>query len=140
MDEDALVERLHEIERKLAGEGSTGAEGCRAALDAWRKREADEEFQMSAPTATIQRVLVAWCGRCGITPYRKPRQRRSTVCVRVPRGFMDEVMYPQTSAMAQLIEVTLAEAATRVVERWAGVSSHGRQAEEQAALFSNEES
>lgn len=122
MDEDALVEQLHHIERELAGGAAVGVEACRAELAAWRQREPDQEFRLSVPTPTAQRVLLGWCHRYGLTPYRTPRQRNTTVCVRVPRGFMHEVMWPRVEAMAHLIDRATADAARRIVERWSGVS------------------
>lgn len=122
MDEAALVEQLHHIERELADGGAVGAEACRAELAAWRQREPDQEFRLSVPTPTAQRVLLGWCHRYGLTPYRTPRQRNTTVCVRTPRGFMHEVMWPRVEAMAQLIDQATADAARRIVERWSGVS------------------
>ena len=122
MDEDALVEQLHRIERELVVDAAIGTEACRAELAAWRKREPDQEFRISMPTPTAQRVLVGWCHRYGLTPYRKPRQRETMICVRVPRGFMHEVMWPRVDAMAQVIDQATAEAASRIVERWSGMS------------------
>lgn len=122
MDEDALVEQLHQIERQLVAGAAVGTEACRAELAAWRKREPDQEFRVSMPTPTAQRVLVGWCHRYGLTPYRKPRQRETTICVRVPRGFMQEVMWPRVDAMAHVIDQAAADAARRVVERWSGAS------------------
>jgi hypothetical protein len=122
MDEDALVSQLEQIERELARGGAVGVEACRAELAEWRAREPDQEFRLSVPTPTAQRVLVGWCHRYGLTPYRTPRQRKTTVCVRVPRGFMHEVMWPRVEAMAHLIDRATADAARRIVERWSGAS------------------
>jgi hypothetical protein len=122
MDEDALVEALHKIERTLARGGAVGTEACRAELAGWREREPDHEFRMSVPTPTAQRVLVGWCHRYGLTPYRTPRQRQTTICVRVPRGFMNEVMWPRVEAMSDVIDDAATDAARRIVERWSGAS------------------
>ena len=74
------------------------------------------------PSPTAQRVLLAWCLRYGLTAYRTPRQRKTTMCVRVPRGFMHEVMWPRVESMAALIERETTDAVTRVIERWGGMS------------------
>jgi hypothetical protein len=110
---------LREIER---GFGEEGAEAARAALARWREREADIEFRVSVPSPTAQRVLLGWCLRYGLTPYQTPRQRKTTMCVRVPRGFMHEVMWPRVDTMAELIERETTDAVTRIVERWCGAS------------------
>ena len=137
MDEDGLVEQLHHIERELAGRGAVGVEACRAELAAWRQREPDQEFRVSVPTPTAQRVLLGWFRRYGLTPHRTPRQRKTTVCLRVPRGFMHEVMWPRVEAMAHLIDQATADAARRIVERCSGVSlaQHESAAAAQGELF-----
>lgn len=122
MDEDALVRKLEMIEREVAQGGALGMEGCRAELAEWRRREADIEFRASVPDPTSQRVLLAWCNRYGLEPYRKPRQRESMICVRVPDGFMREKLWPRVEAMAHEIEFEVAAAVTRVLERWSGTS------------------
>ncbi len=136
MDEDALVKKLHEIERSLAGSDGVGVEACRAEIAAWREREADQEFRVSVPTPTAQRVLLGWCLRYGVEPYRVPRQRKSTVCIRVPEGFMNEVLWPRVEAMARLIERETTAAAVRIVEQWSGMSlTQHQKAVSQGELF-----
>ena len=119
MDEEELVGQLQEIERRM-GRGVLGADACRAQLAEWRRREADQEFQVSLPTAEAQGVLVTWCVRYGVTPYRKTKQRRTTICIRVPRSFMHDVLWPQVDAMSRAIETAKLRALTRVLERWSG--------------------
>jgi hypothetical protein len=142
MDEDALVSQLQQIERELAGGGAVGAEACRVELAEWRIREPDQEFRISVPTPTAQRVLLGWCHRYGLTPYRTARQRKTTMCVRAPRGFMHEVMWPRVEAMAHVIDRATADAARRIVERWSGASLAAHEtaaaAAEQGELFSEE--
>jgi len=138
MDEDALVSELQQIEREFARGGAVGVEACRAELAEWRKREADREFRISVPTPTAQRVLVGWCHRYGLTPYRSPRQRKTTICVRVPPGFMQE-MWPRVEAMAHVIDRATADAARRIVERWSGASLAAHEtAAGQGELFGEE--
>lgn len=119
MDEDLLVKKLQEVERSF---GEAGADAARASLARWRERETDIEFRVSVPSPTAQRVLLAWCLRYGLTAYRTPRQRKTTMCVRAPRGFMHEVMWPRVESMAALIERETTDAVTRVIERWGGMS------------------
>jgi hypothetical protein len=133
MDEDALVSQLQQIERELARGGAVGVEACRAELAEWRTREPDQEFRISVPTPTAQRVLVGWCHRYGLTPYRTARQRKTTICVRVPPRFMHEVMWPRVEAMAHVIDRATADAARRIVERWSGTSLAGHETAAAAA-------
>lgn len=107
MDEDRLVEQLGDVERRF---GDVGEEAARAALARWREREGDTEFQVSVPSPTAQLVLVGWCRRYGLTPYRKPKQRK--------------------------VETETANAVTRVVERWSGARLEGEEeTADQGELF-----
>lgn len=119
MDEAPLAEQLSDLERRLVG-NNAGAAGARALLARYREREPDKEFEVSIPSTVVQRVLVGWCQRLGVEPYRKPRQRLTKVCLRVPGSFMHEVLWPQVNAMGAVLEEATAAAAERVVERWLG--------------------
>jgi hypothetical protein len=119
MDEAHLTEQLHEIEHRLASSGA-GAENARAVLARYREREADKEFEISIPSTVAQRVLVGWCQRIGVEPYRKPRQRMTKVCLRVPRSFMHEVLWPQVEAMSAVLEQATDAAVDRIVTQWSG--------------------
>ncbi len=77
---------------------------------------------MSVPSGVVDAVLLGICLRYGVEPYRAPRQKSSTVTVRVPPGFMKEVLRPRIQAATTVIDRATFEAATRVVERWSGVS------------------
>ena len=120
VDEDALVRQLQDLERHMGGETDPGA--CRAELAGWRAREAEQEFRVSVPSGVVDAVLLGVCLRYGVEPYRAPRQKSSTVTVRVPLGFMKEVLGPLIQAATSVIDRATFEAATRVVERWSGVS------------------
>jgi len=134
MDEAHLAEQLRDIERRLAGK-SAGAAGARAALARCREREPDKEFEVSIPSTVAQRVLVSWCQRVEVEPYRKPRQRMTTICLRVPRSFMHEVLWPQVEAMAVELERATAAAVDRIVTQWSGEPLRQHETGSQAKLF-----
>jgi len=54
--------------------------------DADGEHEPEVEVQYSLPDVWSVRVFVALCRKHGIRPYRYPRQRRTTVVVRVRRA------------------------------------------------------
>jgi hypothetical protein len=119
MDEDALVRRLDEIERKTGPSGTMDAEACRAELAAWRQREADTEFRLSLPTPISQRVFLTVCQRYGLRAYRAPKQRKTSIAVSAPKGFVYEVLKPRLDALIPEVEATALAAIDRVMERWA---------------------
>lgn len=122
VDEDMVVTRLREIESRFAcgGAPSTVA-SCRARLVQWRQQESDIEYQCTVSGAALQRVFGGVCLRYGLVPYRRSR-RGSTICVRAPKGFVREVLWPQFEAMADVVEQALGEATERIMETWSGVS------------------
>jgi hypothetical protein len=92
-DDTEMREKLAKLEALFA-RGAT--EGERAAAGAARDRlqarlapeaegsDASEvELQYSLPDVWSVRIFVALCRKHGIRPYRYPRQRRTTVMVRV---------------------------------------------------------
>jgi hypothetical protein len=118
MDEDALVRRLDELERMVAGSGPMGGEACRAELAARRKSEPDSEFRLSLPTPTSQLVFLTLCRRYGLQPYRASKQRKSTISVRAPQGFVYDVLQPRVEAMVVEIEEATVAAVGRIMEKW----------------------
>ncbi len=60
----------------------------------------------------VAAFVQALCRRYGLKPYRYHRQRRTTVMVRAPRRFLDEVLWREfcdldVALHAYLMEVTL---------------------------------
>jgi hypothetical protein len=114
VDEVLLVKRLREID------GAT-AESRRKALSEWRQREPDIEFRCSIPDSVSQRVFGAVCLRYGLEIYAR-RRKTATICVRAPRGFVQEVLWPEFEAIASVVSRTVSAAVERVMEQWSGVS------------------
>lgn len=81
------LEKLEALFARGATEGERAAAG--AALDRLTTRlqeashEAEVELKYSLPDAWAVRIFVALCRKHGVKPYRYPRQRRTTVMVRV---------------------------------------------------------
>ena len=115
-----LRDKLRKIEALFAGAGTAGEriaaeaarERVRAKLVELEGREPATEVQFSIPDPWSRTLFVALCRRYGLNPYRYPRQRRTTVVVRAPRRFIDEVLWAEfsdlnTDLQAYLNEVTL---------------------------------
>ena len=92
---DELLARLRKIEALMAGAGTAGErQAANAALDRVKARLAEQarhdppiELQFSMADAWSRQLFVALCRRNGLKPYRYYRQKRTTVMLRVPRGF-----------------------------------------------------
>src|ERR671916_2307768 len=125
-DEAQLREKLRKIEALFAGAGTVGEKlAAGAALERVRARLAElersdkpVEMQFSLPDQWSRQLFLALCRRYGLKPYRLYRQRVTTVMLRVPKGFVDQVLWPEfqelnAALMQYLSEVTT----TRVIRR-----------------------
>lgn len=136
--EDDLRARLRKIEALIAGAGTSGERD--AAEAAWLRVKARlAEEARKAPSAEMQfslgdqwsRLLfVALCRRYGLTPYRLYRQRHTTVIVKAPRAFIDDVLWPEFRELDDSLRASLAELTARVIR--AAVFNDISEAPEQA--------
>jgi hypothetical protein len=65
---------------------------ARLGLELQGGEEPETEMQYSLPDVWSVRIFVALCRKRGIRPYRYPRQRRTTVIVRVRQSSFDETV------------------------------------------------
>ena len=95
------------LRRLYAGAGTPGErDAAEAALGRLRarlaKQQASEppvEIQFSLGDEWSRRLFLALCRRYGLDPYRYKRQRRTTVVVRLPQSFCNEVLWPEFEAL-----------------------------------------
>lgn len=121
--EAELREKLRKIEALFAGAGTAGERvAAEAALRRVQARLAEQqsvdqpvEMQFSMPDQWSRRLFVALCRRYGLTPYRYRRQRLTTVVVRAPRGFVDEVLWPEFGELNQALASYLNEVTLRLI-------------------------
>jgi hypothetical protein len=121
--EAQLREKLRKIEALFAGAGTVGERlAAEAALDRVRARLAELhrrdpaiEMQFSMPDQWSRRLFLALCRRYGLQPYRYHRQRLTTVMVRVPRGFVDQVLWPEFDELNRALTIYLNQVTLRVI-------------------------
>jgi hypothetical protein len=98
-----LREKLRKIEALHAGAGTEGErlaaaaalERIRARLRQQQARDPAAETKVSLPDQWSRHLFVALCRRYGLRPFRYRRQRLTTVMVRAPRGFFDQILWPE---------------------------------------------
>lgn len=121
--EAQLREKLRKIEALFAGAGTVGERiAAEAALERVRARLAGLErsdplieMQFSLQDQWSRRLFLALCRRYGLKPYRLYRQRLTTVMLRVPRGFVDQVLWPEFQALNAALVQYLNEVTTRII-------------------------
>jgi len=118
-----LREKLRKIEALFAGAGTEGerlaAEAAlarlRARLEEIGRSEKPTEFQFSVPDTWSRNLFLALCRRYGISPYRYPRQRRTTVVLRAPRRFVEDVLWPEFRELDTELRNYLQEVTQRMI-------------------------
>jgi hypothetical protein len=122
-DIDGLQERLRKIEALMAGAGTPGERDAagtalarvKARLAEQARRDPPIELQFAMPDAWSRQLFVALCRRYGLRPYRYPRQKRTTVMLRVPRGFNDTVLWPEFLELDRALSAHLQSVTTRII-------------------------
>ena len=120
---DGLQERLRKIEALMAGAGTPGerdaadaaVERVKARLAEQARRDPPIELQFAMPDAWSRQLFVALCRRYGLRPYHYPRQKRTTVMLRVPRGFNDTVLWPEFLELDRALSAHLQSVTTRII-------------------------
>ena len=121
--ESQLRDKLRKIEALFAGAGTAGERlAAEAALARVRARLAElgrqdppVEIQFSMPDQWSRHLFLALCRRYGLQPYRLHRQRRNTVMVRAPKGFIDEVLWPEFTDLDRTLRAYLHEVTLRII-------------------------
>jgi hypothetical protein len=122
-DEQRLIEKLRRIEALHAGAATMGERDAAAqARDRIRARLAREvdtdppvEYSFSLPDTWSRRLFTALLRRYDIRPYRYARQRYTTVMARVPKGFVDETLWPEFQELSRTLNSYLEEVTERVI-------------------------
>lgn len=108
-DQEGIRARLAKLEvlfARGATEGERAAAGAalerlHARLDVAGKRldEPEVELQYSLPDVWAVRLFVALCRKHGVEPYRYPRQRRTTVMVKVRKAAFEQTIAAEFQAL-----------------------------------------
>ncbi len=121
-DETRLKERLRAIEALFSGATTPGE---RDAAGAARERimarmttlaaETPVEWQFTSLDAWNRRLLMALAKRYGLKTYRYRRQHRTTLMIKAPEPFLEEVFSPQFERMAETLREHLHAVAEPVI-------------------------
>lgn len=101
--EQELRQKLRKISALFEGATTEGERNAAAAAIDRVRRALAAAVQIEKPVETYfklvdqwnRRLFVALCRRYGLTPYRYPRQRRTTVVLRAPKSFIDQTLWPE---------------------------------------------
>jgi hypothetical protein len=96
-----LRDKLRKIEALFAGGATARERGAaeaalervRAKLAELERQDSPVEMHFSIADPWSRQLFIALCRRYRLNPYRYPRQRRTTVMLRAPRRFIDQVLW-----------------------------------------------
>jgi len=122
--EQELKDKLRKIEALFAGAATHGEQmAAMAARDRIRAKlkglEAEErpvEMKFTLGDGWHVRLFLALCRRYELKPYRRHGQRRTTVMVDVVPSFVDNVLWPEFSQIAEALREYLDEATERIIQ------------------------
>jgi len=123
--EERLVEKLRKIEALHAGATTSGeriaAEGARdrilQRLLELERVEPVVEYQFSMQDEWSKMLFISMLRRYGLKPYRYPRQRRTTVMVRITESFLDEVLWPGFEELNRTLREHLGSVTQRIIRQ-----------------------
>lgn len=128
-----LRDKLRKIEALFAGAttlGERAAAGAAAGRIRERLRESQEaeqliEMKFSLADFWSRQLFLALARRYGLRPYRYHRQKRTTVMLRAPRSFLEQVLWPEFIELNAALTAYLAEITQRIIRE----EVHGETAE-----------
>lgn len=124
MDDEALLRaKLRKLEALFVGAGTpgekaaaeVGLERIRARLAELERSDPQIEMQFSLPDQWSRKLFLALCRRYGLKPYRLYRQRTTTVMLRVPKQFVDQVLWPEFKELSAVLARYLDQVTTRLI-------------------------
>ncbi len=122
-DDAVLRDRLRKIEALMAGAGTAGERlAAEAALERVRARLAEQtrrdppiELKVTLPDQWSRHLFLALARRYGLAPYRYRKQRHTTVMLRVPQSFANEVLWPEFKELNQALQSYLNDVTLKVI-------------------------
>jgi tRNA nucleotidyltransferase (CCA-adding enzyme) len=121
--EQELREKLRKISALFGGATTVGErsaaaaaiERVRKALAVAAQTDHPVETQFTLSDLWHRRLFAALCRRYRLEPYRYRRQRHTTVVVRVPRSFVDKILWPEYLQLKDALDEYLNEATERII-------------------------
>ena len=121
--EQQLRAKLRKIYALFEGAATTGERRAAAAavkrvkesLATLAATEQPVEVQFKVADRWQRRLLSALCRRYGLEPYRYKRQRHTTVMLRAPRTFIDEILWPEYLQLKDALNEYLNTAPERII-------------------------
>ncbi len=140
MTRDDLILKLLRIEALHAGATTTGERDAAAnarqrildRLHRTAEQDPPIEVRIAIDDPWARMLFLALCRRYELRPFRKPRQHRQTVLLRVPGRFLYQTLWPEYEALLRELTRYLSEVTGRVIAE--AISEDSSEAPEMAGL------
>ena len=86
-----------------------------ARLKLVEKEQPPVEYKFTLADHWSRKLFMALARRYGLRPYRYRRQRHTTVMVRVPKGFVDDTLWPEFVELDRALRDALERATDQVL-------------------------
>lgn len=123
MTREELIEKIRKVEALYKSTQSQGEmQAARGALERLQAQLAVTpqpavEFKFSLTDPWKRQLFLALVRRHDLQPYRRARQRHTTVMVKMQRKFLDEILWPEFLQLSKLLHDYLNEATRDVISR-----------------------
>jgi hypothetical protein len=122
VDESKLLQKLRDLEALFAGAttdgervaAGTARERILGRLHELERSDTPVEYRFTLADGWSKRLFLSLLRRYELKPYRYRSQRRTTVMVRVPKGFVDKTLWPHFQRANDELRRHLDEVAARV--------------------------
>lgn len=124
LHEKELREKLRKIEALFAGAATPGERDAadaardriRARLREFERTEPPEEWRFALENPWSRRLFVALARRYGLEPYRRHGQRRTSIMVSAPPGFVRGTLIPEFDQLNRILVAHLDALAAKIIE------------------------
>lgn len=121
--DEQLRDKLRKIEALFAGAATAGeraaagaaAERIRDRLRTAERSEPPIEMRFSLPDPWSRQLFIALARRYGLRPYRYRRQRRTTLMLTAPQGFLDQILWPEFVQINVALTEYLADITEKII-------------------------
>ena len=126
-DDQQIREKLAKIKALFAGATTPGERhAAQAAIDRIQQRidgvpspgpvsDPPVEFRFSLTNAWSLRLFLALCRSKGFRPYRYPRMRRTSICVKIGKQTVNTDLWPEYLEMNKVLTEYLGELADHII-------------------------
>jgi len=119
-----MIEKMRKIETLFARAGTDGErlaagsamQRMKQRIEAYKQIDPAVEYKFSLNNTWSRRLFIALLRRYEIEPYRRYRQRHTTVMANVSKTFVDQTLWPEFTALNEALQEHLDAVTGSIIE------------------------